>query len=142
MTQDPIIKAAIDWRWLLVSICFLVLFHLFPSSFASGLRLFFAVRSIGNFLFWGIGGIAIVSAYIGFRSSGRAILEPGIAAALYIVLLRVVVSRTWSFAEFFGPIPFWISIIPVASAIGCVGAMAGAWFYRRRQKNNSADLTA
>ena len=140
MTQDPIIKAAIDWRWLLVSFCFLVLFHLFPSAFASGLRLFFSTRSIGNFLFWGVGGIAIVSGYIGFRSSGKAILEPGIAAALYIVLLRVIVSRTWSFVEFFGPIPFWISIIPAALAIGYVGAMAGAWIYRRRQKKLAADF--
>jgi len=134
MTQDPIIKAAIDWRWLLVSLCFLVLFHLFPSSLASGLRLIFLTRSADSFTVWGVGGIAAVSGYVGFRSRGRAILEPGIVALLYIFLLRVIVWRTWSFAQFFGPIPFWVAILPIAFGIGCAGAMVGAWFYRRREK--------
>ncbi len=141
MSQDPIIiKKAIDWRWLVVSFCFLVLFHLFPSSLASGLRLFFSSRSFDIFLLWGVGGIAVVSGYVGFRSSGRAILEPGIAAVLYILLLRLIVTRTWSFAQFFGPIPFWVAILPIAFGIGCVGAMVGAWLCRRRQKTNVADL--
>lgn len=134
MTQDPIIRMAIDWRWLLVSFCFLVLFHLFPSSLASGLRLFFSTRSADSFTLWGVGGIAAVSGYVGFRSSGRAILESGIASVLYIVLIRMIVSRTWGFAQFFGPVPFWVAILPIAFGIGCSGAILGAMIYRRREK--------
>lgn len=142
MSQDPIsIKKAIDWRWLLVSFCFFVLFHLFPSSLASGLKLFFSSHSLDTFALFGVGGIAAISVYIGFRSSGKAILEPGIAALLYIVLLRLIVTPTGSSAEYFGRIPIWLAILPVAYLIGCAGAMVGAWFYRRRLKNNAADMT-
>jgi hypothetical protein len=139
--QKPM-KKPIDWKWLLVSFCFLVLFHLVPSSLASGLKLFFSSRSWDTFALFGVGGIAAISGYIGYRSSGKAILEPGIAALLYIVLLRLIVVRTGSSAEYVGRIPTWLVILPIAYLIGCAGAMVGAWFYRRRQKNNAADLPA
>ena len=141
MSQDSIItKKAIDWRWLVVSFCFLVLFHLFPSSLASDLRPFISLSSWVSFTLWGVGGIAAVSAYVGFRSGGKAILEPGLAALLYIFLLRSIVSRTGNSADFFGPIPVWVAFLPIAYLIGCAGAIIGAWFHRRREKTNAADL--
>jgi hypothetical protein len=134
-------KQAIDWRWLLVSFCFFVLFHLFPSSLASGLKLFFSSRLWDSFFLWGVGGIAVISGYIGYRSRGKAVPEPVIAALLYVVLLRLIVTRTGSSTEYFGRIPAWLAILPIVFGIASAAALLGGWLYRRQVAKRTGELS-
>lgn len=59
----------IDWRWLIVTYCFLVLFHLLPSLLASDFWQFFILKGIWRFVLWAGCGILIVSVYVARRSA-------------------------------------------------------------------------
>jgi hypothetical protein len=127
----------IDWRWLVVTYCFLVLFHLLPSLLASSLQQFFLSNGTWRFILWAGGGIALVSAYVGRRSTGITILEPGIAAMLYMATLIPTASNIHDInATGSRLIGLLVALHLIAFLVGCFGAAAGEWLQVRNEKEH------
>lgn len=84
-------KRLINWRWVETGFCLYVLFHLFP------LYALFFTRSEGadafSFALWTFIGLAPIGCYIGYRSVGVTIIEPGVSALLYSLVLVVGMLR-------------------------------------------------
>lgn len=123
----------IDLRWLVVTYCFLVLFHLLLSLLVSGLKEFFLTSGILRFILWSGGGIVLVSGYVGRRSSGITILEPGIASMLYMATLIPAVSNIRGInASGYRLVGLLVALLLIAFLVGCFGAAAGEWMQARR----------
>jgi hypothetical protein len=125
----------IDWRWLVVTYCFLVLFHLLPPLLELTLWEFLHSLGIWRFVVWTGGGIALVSAYVGSRSIGITILEPGIASMLYMATLIHTMSRMREVhATGYRLIGLLVALHLIAFLVGCLGAAAGEWLQVRRAR--------
>jgi hypothetical protein len=83
----------IDWKWVGVGFCFYVVFHLLPTYLLLGISSRGMHGGFASFAIWMFAGLAVIGFYIGYRSSGVTILEPGISALLYIVALSLGTQR-------------------------------------------------
>jgi hypothetical protein len=125
----------IDWRWLVVTYCFLVLFHLLPSLLEATLWQFIGSFGIWRFAVWAGCGIALISAYVGYRSTGITILEPGIAAMLYMATVIPTMSKIrYIPATGYRLIGLLVALHLIAFLVGCFGAAAGNWLKTRRER--------
>lgn len=79
-----------------------------------------AALAIGNFLVFLIGGFIV-----GLKSSGRTILEPGISAAI-AVLIALVLAGSFTFGSLIagGLVPFLAGVL-------------GGWIGERRQESSA-----
>lgn len=135
--------AKIDWRWLVVTYSFLVLFHLLPSLLASDMWQFFFSKGMWRFVLWAAGGIFLVSAYVGRRSAGITILEPGIASMLYMATLIPTMSKIRDIhATGYRLIGLLVALHLIAFLVGCFGAAAGEWLQIRREKKRATNQVA
>jgi hypothetical protein len=129
----------IDWRWLVVTYCFLVLFHLLPSLLELSLWQFLLSRETWQFALWAGGGIALVSAYVGYRSTGITILEPGIASMLYMATLIPTMSKIRDIhATGYRLVGLLVALHLIAFLVGCFGAAVGEWLQMQREKKQPA----
>ena len=129
MDGQPKSSLSIDWRWIVAAYCYLVLFHLLPTSLMGGLMIFprFPGGGGGSGLnpsdlatIWLLGGIAVVSFIVGWRSKGFTIVEPVVAGMLYAItttlgfheLVRVHVRDRVALAAV-----FWLLIVMILSAV-------------------------
>lgn len=130
----------IDWRWLVVTYCFLVLFHLLPSLLELSLWQLLLSRVIWRFALWAGVGIALVSAYVGYRSIGITILEPGIASMIYMATLILTMSKISDIhATGYRLAGLLVALHLIAFLVGCFGAAAGEWLQMRREKKRAAN---
>ncbi|MCX6132772.1 MAG: hypothetical protein NTU47_03065 [Ignavibacteriales bacterium] len=125
----------IDWRWIIVSYCFLVLFHLFPSFLITGWTNTYA-GPVG-FLSWLTIGMTIVCAVIGVWSRGITILEPGVASTLYAFTLIGGLQPQWMFGRGFRSTAWQIVLLLSMFVVGCLGAAFGGWLQMRKEKKRS-----
>lgn len=79
-----------------------------------------AALALGNFLIFVIGGFIV-----GLKSSGRTILEPGISAAI-AVLIALVLAGSFTFGSLItgGLVPFLAGVL-------------GGWIGERRQESSA-----
>jgi hypothetical protein len=127
----------IEWRWLIVTYCFLVLFHLLPSLLEISLWQFLLSRENWRFVLWAGGGIALVSAYVGYRSNGASILESGIASMFYMATLSATMSKIRDIpATGYRLIGLLVALHLIAFLIGCFGAAVGKWMQSRRERSH------
>jgi hypothetical protein len=127
-----------SWGWLVVTFCFLVLFHFIPSSFVIGMNLIITfLPSVSIFLWLGI-GIIPVCAYVGYRSVRTTIVEPGIASALYVASLFFFLPSAWPRAFYYRIIttPWIVAFLVLVILAGCLGAAVGKWLQLRREKSS------
>ena len=130
--QTPLLLRSFDWRWLLVAYCFLILFDLFPLFLALGS--IFRPLEFWRFTLWAVGGMAIVSGYVGFRSKGITLFEPGVASTLCSLTFLVAIETPWKIAEGYQFAAFWLALLVFAFVIGFGGAAVGEWLQMRREK--------
>ena len=64
----------LDWRWVVVGYCSLILLQLFPSYFIFGLRRAPLTNMSGIFMLWMGIGVAIVSGFVGSASNPTEII--------------------------------------------------------------------
>lgn len=136
--QTPLLLRSFDWRWLLVTYCFLILFDLFPLSLALG-------TVIRPLQFWwftllAVGGMVIISGYVGFRSRGITLFEPAVASALCTLTLLVAIRSPWRIAEGYHLVAFWVALLVFAFVAGFGGAAVGGWLQLRREKRQALAL--
>jgi len=130
----------IDWRWLVVTYCFLVLFHLLPSLLELTLWQFMSSLGIWRFAVWTGCGIALVSGYVGYRSTGITILEPGIAAMLYMATVIPTMSKIRDIpATGYRLIGLLVALHLIAFLVGGFGAAVGNWLKTRREREKEVD---
>ncbi len=131
-----------DWKWLGVSYCFFVVYHLLPIYLLTG----FASGGIGRSWasgLWLVIGLFLIGVYIGRRSRGVTILEPAIGAALYAITLFLAFQRFW-------PRTFAVKSVAIAFAwlgsafvVACAGAWLGEFLQMRKEsKANQAQPQA
>lgn len=125
----------IDWRWFIVSYCFLVLFHLLPSFLIAG-STFFVSEPFG-FLLWLGAGTAIICAMIAFWSWEVTILEPGLASALYTFMLLGTLKTQWLFGRGFRSVAQQILLLLFVFVVGCLGAALGEWLQMRQKRTRA-----
>lgn len=137
----------LDWRWLVLSYCFLILFHLFLSMVVVGgartsTEIFLhSPATVWPMVAWMVIGILAVACYVGFRSQPITILEPGLASVLYLGTLLLTMTN-------FGQVDtsrqliilaLWIVLMHLlAFLIGCSGAAFGEWLQLRKDKKQVA----
>jgi hypothetical protein len=124
----------LDWRWLVVTYCFLVLFHLLPSLLMSSLWQFFFGKGIWRFSIWAWSGMVIVAAYIGYRSNTITLLASGVASMLYMATLIPTMSDIRgvhaSGARIIGLL---VALHLISFLFGCLGAVIGLLIRRRKE---------
>lgn len=123
-TSDMILIGKPDWKWVGVSYCFFVVYHLLPTIvmiafFRGGLGLGW---NIGT-LVWMFFGLALVGGYVGYESAGVTIVEPAISSVLYILTLMVSLRSVWDLP--YGVRSLWASSAAILAAIAIV--IVSAW---------------
>jgi hypothetical protein len=116
------IVRTLNWRWIVTTFCFFVLFHLllfyFLSNFNGELfRLGFWSRVVIVFL-----SLAFISMYVGYRAREFVSSSCGIAAILYIVTLKI-------FLPFYLAVPVYLLnmyVVVECCIVGFIFAFGGA----------------
>lgn len=125
----------INWRWLVVTYCFLVLFHLLPSLLISNLWQFFFGKGMWRFSCWAWGGMLLVGAYVAYRSTSMTIIGSGIASMLYMATVIPTLSDIRyipaSGARYVGLL---VALHLIAFLFGCFGGALGEWVKWRNEK--------
>ena len=125
-----------DWRWLVVTYCFLVLFHLVPSLLLSSLWQFFFGKGIWRIAWWVWGGMALVGTYVGYRSISTTIVGPGLASMLYMTTVILTMSDIRDVhASGSRLIGLLVALHLIAFLVGCFGGGLGGWLQSRRRNN-------
>jgi hypothetical protein len=126
----------IDWRWFIVSYCFLVLFHLFPSFLIS--RVSDTVDEPFGFTVWLGAGIVVVCAIIGYWSREITILEPGLASVLYTFTLLGTLKTLWLFGRGYRSVAGQALLLLSMFVVGCLGSALGEWIQMRKERSQAA----
>jgi hypothetical protein len=140
MNNDQTFRlSSFNWRWLVVTYCFLVLFHLLPSSLVSGLTLFAIQHLVVPIFAWLGVGIFAVCAYVGYRSTVITLGEAGIASMLYVATLFIVLSKEWPPSFHYRVLnTIWLApFLIVVFLAGLGGAAFGKWLQLRKQKKQA-----
>lgn len=146
-TQQIKIFNKIDWQWVGLCFCFFVVGHLLPlcvirlmiskwSYFApypysAGVGVNDIIIIIISVVL-----ISVIGCYIGYRSRRVTILEPGIAALFYIIVISAITPMLWQ-GEF--QVRDYLNIfIMISSAfvIAVIGAYIGKIFQARKMKKS------
>lgn len=128
----------IDWPWVGVGFCFYVVFHLLPTYLLVGIGGGMKYGS-GAFGVWMFTGLALIGLYIGYRSRGVTIIEPGLSALAYVIVFSLATQQFWG--TMLGPPQLWNTILwliaTVVIAVGSayIGEHLQAW---KEQKNPKA----
>jgi hypothetical protein len=132
-TDNRNLFESLSWQWILVSYCFLVLFHLFPTcillsprtlSLGNLLNIIFAFEGkefIQLAIWFGI-EIATVGAFVGYRSQKQRILEPAIAAAAYCLTIMIHLQPPSDVPAYYSTTGFIAAMCIFSFVIGFAGA--------------------
>lgn len=129
-------RMSINWRWLVVTYCFLILFSLFPTFLAFGTQVFFQPYATQWFTLWAGSSMAVVCGYVGVRSRGIILLEPGVASLLYVLTLFAAFVSPWENIKGYGRVEFKIALLVLAFLIGFGAAAVGEWLQLRKEKKD------
>ncbi|HWP82897.1 MAG TPA: hypothetical protein VNN76_09625 [Bacteroidota bacterium] len=120
----------VDWKWVGVGFCFYVVFHLLPTYLLLGISLRGMHTGFASFAIWMFTGLAVIGFYIGYRSSGVTIVEPGLSALLYILALVLgtqrLISGSVSLLSFFEALSWMGAAFVIAIASAFVGELLQA----------------
>jgi hypothetical protein len=109
----------VDWRWIGLSFCFFICFHLLPSHIIYMVRIISPAMTTLHAV-WMFAGMALVGFLIGYKSQGVTIWEAAIASTVYAFVLLSAINGLWQ-AKIEFKTPYWIiAIIAIATL--------SAWF--------------
>jgi hypothetical protein len=123
----------LDWRWLVVTYCFLLLFHYLPSLLLSNLGQVFFGNGVWRIACWAWGGMALVGAYVAYRATSMTILGSGLASILYMSTVIYTMSDILSIhASGFRYVGLLVALHLIGFLFGCFGGAVGEWTKWRR----------
>ena len=112
----------INWQWVWVGFCLLVTFHLIPTAFI--LRSFDLWKGFNIILpLWIFFGLALISMYIGYRSTGVTIIEPLISSVGYMAAIGAAMNT--QFLMMNHQKDFFIMLAWMVPGLFC--SVLGAW---------------
>jgi|WetSurMetagenome_2_1015567.scaffolds.fasta_scaffold1055622_1 hypothetical protein len=122
-----------NWRWIVTALCFFVLFHLLLFYFLSGSNSF-----LFKSMFWSRAAIvfsflACISMYAGYRARELVMIESGIAALLYILMLKLLLPSYLAVPVQLQNTFFIIECAIVGFIFAFGGAGIGYWLKRKYQ---------
>jgi len=134
-TSEATLISKPDWKWVGVSYCLFVVYHLLPTIvmiafFRGGMGLGW---NIGT-LIWMFFGLALVGGYVGYKSAGVTIVEPAISSVLYVLTLMVSLRSIWSLPYGFRSLWASSAVILAAIAIVFISAWIGEMLQERKLK--------
>jgi hypothetical protein len=84
----------IDWQWVWISYCFLVVLHLLPTYILLGITRT-GIKIGIDWSPWMFVGLAVIGWYVGYKSAGVTILEPAVAAVAYVLTIAMEFGEIW-----------------------------------------------
>lgn len=126
----------INWRWVEVGFCLYVVFHLLP-SFLLASSLSASQSNAFSLAQWAFVGIAPIGFFIGYRSTGVTILEPGLSALLYMIVLALGMQRMEAQPITFSAIAQSLSWMGGSFVVAVVSAWAGEKIQTRRTRKTA-----
>ena len=128
-----------NWQWLVVTYCFLVIFHLLPSFIVTGKSLLRYQELFIPLYLWSSVGIIAVCAYVGYRAKGIVLGEAGIAGMLYATTLYAVLPYDWPPNLLFRVLlTFWLApLLLLIFLLGFGGAAFGKWLQLQKQNKQT-----
>jgi hypothetical protein len=94
----------------------------------------FLGQGIWQFVAWTAVGVAVIGAFVGYRSHGTNILGSGVASMLYVATLILVLSKVRDIhAGGYRLIGLLVALHLIVFLVGCFGAAAGGWLQSRRE---------
>ncbi len=122
----------IDWKWVWISYCFLVVFHLLPTYILQGITRT-GIKIGGDWSLWMFFGLAFIGWYVGYRSPGITILEPAIAAVAYVLTIALEFKQFWgrSASGSLTTVAIWLVI---SFLIVFVSAWVGEIWQQRKER--------
>ena len=125
------IPKTVDWKWVQTGFSLYVVFHLLPSYL---LAYSLIVANPFTLALWAFVGLAPIGFYIGFRSSGVTILEPGISALIYTFVLFLGVQRIQAEAVSFKTVAQSLAWMGAAFIVAVASAWVGELIQSRMEK--------
>jgi hypothetical protein len=139
----------IDWKWILVSYCFLVLFHLVPTQYFFIPPWYIRFGVFWDFFAWIGVGIAVVSTFVAYRSRKLTLLEPGIAGSLYMLTILLCIKAPGLTPYYYAPVyytpiyytytGFRIALLIFSFVVG-FGAAGFTVLWRQRREMQRAKI--
>ncbi len=123
-----------DWKWVGISYCMFVVWHLLPTIVAVGLFRGSGGRGfeIGT-LIWMFFGLTLIGGYVGYKSAGVTIIEPAVASFFYVITLYVSTLRAWDLSIKTYTLPAAVAILLAGFAIVLVSAWVGEVIQARKK---------
>lgn len=112
-------KIHIDWRWVGIGYCFIVVFLLLPIRIFSFVVGYMNINTIDQIYTHGTVlilvstlEIIVIAFYIGYRSKGKAVFESGISAILFYGTMAVINPMShYSILKTIGFYYFWAVVV-------------------------------
>jgi hypothetical protein len=125
-----------DWKWIGISYCMFVVWHLLPTIVALGLFRGSGIRGfeIGT-LIWMFFGLTLIGGYVGYKSAGVTIIEPAIASFFYVITLYVSILNVWGLSVKMYRLPAALAILLAGFAIVLVSAWVGEVMQARKRSD-------
>ena len=133
-----------QWKWVWISLLIYVVLHSLPIGLLPG-GVFSSTNlsKTSSFLMavWGIGGMLLVSALIGYFTKGGMVKEQSVGAIalmfLWFIVIPPNIERPFRFSD---EIKFIISIGTAVAVLALIGAWWGGLVYRVGQKHKQHNL--
>ena len=139
--QTNTVVRLFNTQWVLVGYCYFIWLHFLPSMlYINFLPRLTPAPSI-QILIWFIGGIMLLSGYIGFRSRGFTVLEPGASAVLYMWTVFFITPLYLPQSSVLKITLMVISTSIVTFAIACAGAFVGEYLQALGMQKNRIQET-
>lgn len=124
MNMDQQSRKTINWQWVETGFCLFVIFHLLPTYLVTSSL---SSHDLNTFTFalWTFVALAPIGCYIGYRSTGVTILEPGLASLFYTIVLLFgllkLQSTAFTFATLTNSLLWMLAAFLVAVASAWIG---------------------
>ncbi len=131
MNSDSKTRITIDWQWVETGFCLFVIFHLLPTFLVTSSL---PSRDLSKLTvaLWTFVALAPIGCYIGYRSTGVTILEPGLASLLYTVVLLFGLLKLQSTAPTFATLTNSLLWMLAAFLVAVVSAWVGEKIQTRK----------
>lgn len=134
--QTKTVVRPFNTQWVLVGYCYFIWFHLLPSVLYVNLLTRFTPGPSVQILIWFIGGIMLLSGYIGFRSRGFTVLEPGVSAVLYMWTVFLIVPLYTPHTSVSRITLMVLSISIITFTVAVLGAFIGEYLQALGMRKN------
>lgn len=135
MTMEQPSRMTINWQWVETGFCLFVIFHLLPTYLVTASLSSHDLNAFTVAL-WTFVALAPIGCYIGYRSAGVTILEPGLASLFYTIVLLFGLLKLQNTAFTFATLTNSLLWMLLAFLV----AVASAWIGEKVQARKAGKI--